>query len=108
MFFSVSIPKNLKMKDFKAAVGEGRVHLESFPGSKAVQLSHHLKPTLQEYTYDATIIHVGMNGILRCKNYEELEELPSDIMKIAHTCQKYNIGKIFISSIVICTRTLQI
>ena len=104
VFFSISIPKNLKMKDFNAAVRGGRVHLESFLGSKAVQLNHHLKPTLQEYTYDAAIIHVGINDIVRCKNYEELEELPNDIMKIAHTCQKYNIGKIFISSTVTCTR----
>ena len=69
------------------------------------QLNHHVKPTLEEYTYDAAIIHVSINDILRCKNDEELKELPNNIMKIAHTCQEYNIGKIFISSIVTCTRT---
>ena len=81
MFFSNSIPGNLKMKDFNAAVGGGRVHLKSFLGSKAAQLNDHIKPTLQEYTYDAAIIHVNINDILRCKNDEELRELPNNIMK---------------------------
>ena len=81
------------MKDFNADVRSGRVTLKSCPGSKAVQLNHHVKPTLEEYTYDAAIIHVGVNDIPRCKNKEELKELPNDIMKIAHTCQEYNIRK---------------
>ena len=105
VFFSDSISENLKMKIFNAAVSGGRVHRKSFPGSKAVQLNHHTKPTLQEYTYDAAIIHVGINDILRCKNDEELKELLIIIMKIAHTCEEYNIGKIFISSIATCIRT---
>ena len=93
------------MKDFNAAVRGGRVHLKSFPGLKVVQLNHHVKPILDEYTYDATIICVGMNDILHCKNDKELKELLNNIMKIVHTCQEYNIGKVFISSIVTCTRT---
>ena len=105
VFFFDSIPKNLKLKDFNAAVRGGRFHVKSFPGSKAVQINHHVKPTLEECTYDAAIIHVGINDILCCKNDEELKELPNNIMKIAHTCQEYNIGKIFISFIVTCTRT---
>ena len=64
-----------------------------------------MKPTLEEYTYGAAIIHVGINDILRCKIDEELKELPNNIMKIAHACQEYNIRKIFYSSIVSCTRT---
>ena len=87
------------MKDFNAAVRGGSVHLQSFPGSEVVQLNHHIKPTLREYAYDTTIIHVGISDILRCKNDDNLKEL-----KIAYTCQKYNIRKIFISPIVTCTR----
>ena len=82
-----------------------RLHLKPFPGLKAVQLNHHIKPTLQEYTFEAAIIHVGINDIPRCKKQWRIEELPYNIIKIAHTCQKYNIGKMFISSIVTCTRT---
>ena len=62
-------------------------------------------PTLQDYTCNAAITHVGISDILGCKNNEKLKDLPNNIMNTEHTCQKYNIGKIFISSIVTCTRT---
>ena len=48
---------------------------------------------------------MGISDILPCKNDEELKELPKYKIKVAHTCQEYNIGKIYISSIVTCTRT---
>ena len=91
------------MKDFNAAFRGGRVHLKLFPSSKVAQLNHHINPTLQEYTYDAATIHLGINDIFRCKNDEELKELPKNKMEIAHTCQEYNIKKIYISSIATCT-----
>ena len=50
-------------------------------------------------------IYIYIYDIFRCKNDEELKEPPNNITKITHTCQEYNIGKIFISSIVTCTRT---
>ena len=86
------------MKEFNAVFRGGRVHLKLFPSSKAAQLNHHVKSTLQRYTYDAATIHLGINDIVRCKNNEELKELPKNKMKIVHTCQEYNIGKICISS----------
>ena len=89
--------------DSNAAFRGETVHLKSFPSSKAAQLNHHVKPTLQQYTYDAATIHLDINYILRCKNNEELKELPKNKMKLAHAYQEYNIGKICISSIVTCT-----
>ena len=61
--------------------------------------------TSEKYNYDAAVIQVGINDILRCKNDEKLKELSNDIMKITHTCQEYIIRKVFISSIVTCTKT---
>ena len=89
--------------DSNAAFRGGRVHLKPFPSLKAAQLNHHVKPTLQEYTFDAATIHLAINYILCCKNDEELKELSKNKMEIAHACQKYNIGKMYISSIVTCT-----
>ena len=67
--------------------GSGRVNLKPFSDqaifrSKLVQLNQHSKPTLEEYNYEAAIIHVGINNILRCKNNEELDNLPTNMMKI--------------------------
>ena len=53
----------------------------------------------------AAIIHVGINDILRSKHYDELDELPGNIIKVRNTCQKYNTGKIYISVILLSTRT---
>ena len=55
-------------------------------------------------SYDAAIIHVGINDILRSKHYDELDKLPGNIIKEGNICQKYNIGKIYISAILPSTR----
>ena len=85
------------MKDFNAAIRGGKV--KPFLSSKTAQLNHNVKPTIQEYTY------LGNNDYLRSKNNEGLKEQPKNKIKVAHTSQEYNIGKIYISPIVICTRT---
>ena len=45
-----------------------KTHLKSFPGAKASQLNHYIKPTLKECKYIYAITHVGINDILRNKN----------------------------------------
>ena len=42
------------------------------------------------------MIHVGINDILQNTNDTDMNNLPDGILKIANTCQNYNIGKIFI------------
>ena len=58
------------MKDFNVAIRGERV--KPFPSSKAAQLNSHVKTTLQEYTYDAATIHLGINDIPRCKTDEDI------------------------------------
>ena len=74
------------------------------PGAKSTQLIQYITPTLEEYSYDAAIIHVGINDILKSK-HDELDKLPGNIIKVGNTCQKYNIGKLCISTILPSTRT---
>ena len=61
VIFSDSMVKGLKMKQFNSHINGGKVYLKAFPGAKADQLNHHVKPSLEEYEYDAAIIHVGIN-----------------------------------------------
>ena len=56
------------------------------------------------YSYDAAIIHVGINDILRSK-HDESDKLSGNIVKVGDTCKKYNIGKKYISAILPSTRT---
>ena len=83
------------MKDFNVTISGGRV--KPFSSLKTAQLNHHVKPTLQEYTY------LGNNDYPRCKNDKGLKEQPNNKIKVAHISQEYNIGKIYISSIATCT-----
>ena len=46
------------MKQLNSQVKEGRIHLKAFSGAKANQLNHYVIPTLEEFDYDCTIIHV--------------------------------------------------
>ena len=78
--------------------------MAEFTSKHSLRLNQHnliirSTPSLEEHSYDATIIHVNINRILRTKHYDKLDKLPGNIMKVANTCQKYNIGKKFISVI---------
>ena len=59
--FADSIPKGMRMKDLNSRVKGGKIHLKSFPGAKASQLNHYIKPTVEEDKYECAIIH--KNGI---------------------------------------------
>ena len=95
----------MRIKDLNSRVKGAKIHLKLYPGAKANQLNHYIKPTLEEYKYDCTIIHVGINDILRNENDTDLNNLPESILEIANTCQNYNIGKIFISALLPSKRT---
>ena len=92
-----SIPRGMNFKEINRQIQGDRIHVKAFPGAKSTQLTHYVTPTLEEYSYDAAIIHAGINHILRYKHYGELDKLPRSITKVAFTFQKYSIGKIFIS-----------
>ena len=84
---------------YNSHVKGGKMHLKLFPGGKASQLNHYIKPTLEEYNYDFVIIHVNISDILQNKNDTDMNNLPDSILEIANICQNYNIGKIFISAL---------
>ena len=95
----------MNIKEINRQIQGDRIHIKAFPGAKSTQLNHYVTPSLEEYSHDASIIHVGINNILRSKHYDELDKLPGNIIKVASTCQKNNIGKMCISAILPSTRT---
>ena len=92
------------MKHLNFQLKEEKIHLKTFPGAKADQLNHYVVPTLEQFDYDCAIIHVGINDILGSKDISELKDVPKKIIQIGTTCQRYNIGKVYISSILPSTR----
>ena len=88
VLFSDSIPKNMGMKNFNSHLKGGRIYIKLFVGAKATQLNHYVSPTLKynkEYKYDCAIIHAGINNILLCKKYNEINNLPGNTLEIANT-----------------------
>ena len=62
--FSDSIPGGMNSTETNRQIQGGRIHVKAFSGAKSTQRNHYVTPTLQEYSYDAAIIHVGINDIL--------------------------------------------
>ena len=85
------------MKDLNSRVKGRKMHLKLFPGAKASQLNHYIKPILEEYKYNCAVIHAGIDDILRNKNDTGMNNLRGSIIEIANTCQNNNIDKLFIS-----------
>ena len=71
--------------------------MKAFPGVKARQLNHYTIPLLEDNTYDAAIIHVGINDLL--SNSKSTNDTSKEIIDIGLRCRNNNIGMIFISSI---------
>ena len=60
---------------------------------------------MEEDTYDSTVIHVGINDFLKCSNgMPNITKVVEDIVDIGLNCRNYNIGNIFVSSIVYCEK----
>ena len=94
----------MNIKETNRQIQGGRIHVKAFRGAKSTQLNHYIALALEEYSYDTAIIQDGINDILRSKN-DKFDKLPENIRKVGNTCQKYNIGKIYISAILPSTRT---
>ena len=104
VIFTDSMLKSLRMNEFNKYLNGGIAHLKSFPGSKAKQMDHHVIPTLEEHQYDAAVIHVGINDLLKSRTNINVSEITMDIINITLRCRSHNIATIFISSIVYSTK----
>ena len=76
--FPDSIPGGINSTEINRQIQGGRIRVKAFPGAKSTQRNHYVTPTLQEYSYDAAIIRVRINDILRSK-HDELNKLPGNI-----------------------------
>ena len=95
--FSDSIPRGMNIKEINRQIQGGRIHVKAFPGAKSTQLNHYVTTTLEEYSYDAAIIHAGINDILRFKHYE-LDKIPENIISGKYLSKVQHWKKIYISN----------
>ena len=97
VLFSNDILKNLLIGELNSFIKRGEVCLKAFPRAKARQLNHHAILLLEDNTYDAAAIHVGINDFL--SNVKSTNDICKDITDIGLRCRNNNTGMIFISSI---------
>ena len=65
-------------------------------GVKSTLLNYYVLPTLDEFQYDAAVIHVGIDDILPTKTENDLKELPNKINDISRTYRSYDVRQTFI------------
>ena len=85
------------MGEFNSFIKKGGVSLKVFPGAKARQLNNHTIPPLEDNTYDAAAIHVGINDLL--SKITSNNDICKDIVDIGLRSRNNSIRMIFISSI---------
>lgn len=68
-------------------MGDDKVHLKSFPRSKAKQLNHHTTPILEDNQHDAAAIHVGNNDLLKGTPNVSVESLYNDTLKLHYVAE---------------------
>ena len=87
----------MNIKEINRQIQGGRIHVKAFPGAKSTQLNHYVTTTLEEYSYDAAIIHAGINDILRSKHYE-LDKISENIISGKYLSKVQHWKKIYISN----------
>ena len=76
------------MKDLNSCIKSRKIHLKSFPGTKASHQNHYIKPTY-EYKYDCAIIYAGIYYILRNKSDTDMNSLPDIILEVPNNSSKF-------------------
>lgn len=101
VIFSDSIVKGIRPYEFNKYLTSGTAKFKSFPGATSKELLHYVEPTLEQYSFNTAIIHVGVNDIIN----NTTDELSKNIERIAAKCTSFGITKIIISSIVFTRKT---
>ena len=101
--FSGSISKG-KIREFNRYITNATARLESFSGATSIELTHYVVPALQEESFNSTLIHIGINDILKDQSDLQFESLTQDILEISQRCKKHVIEEIIILSLVVTER----
>ena len=76
--------KSLRIKEFNKYLNGGTAYLKPFPGSKPKQMDHRVISILEEHQYDAAVIHVGINDLLKRRTNINISEISKHIINIAY------------------------
>ena len=101
--FSGSISKG-KIREFNRYITNATARLESFSGATSIELTHYVVPALQEESFNSTLIHIGINAILKDQSDLQFQSLKRNILKISQRCKEHGIEEIIISPLAVTER----
>ena len=73
VIFGDSIPRGINMRLLKKKLIKSKVVSKFFPGATSKDFVHYIKPTLQENEFDTSILHMGVNDVLKLGNLKILK-----------------------------------
>ena len=65
IIFGNSIPKGINAQPLNKKLIKSKAVCKFFPGATSKDFVHYIKPTLQENEFDTSILHMGVNDILK-------------------------------------------
>ena len=92
--------RNIDRQDFNERLGDGRARFQVWGGARAEYFKGYLEVHLKSERPDRTILLCGGNNLPTGRaNPVPVEEIANDIIDAGLLCRKYNVGEIYISSI---------
>ena len=99
----ISLNRGIK-SEFNKTLRIGRERFEHFPGALSKDLLHCIDSTLERMSFEAAIMHVGINNKLYDSSLRQINLLLQTIREIGKKCMSYKIKYAFISSLTFNTR----
>ena len=81
---------------------KSKVVCNFFTGATSKDFVHYIKPTLQENEFDTSILHMGINDVLKLGS--NIDTMSKDIINIANGCKNSGVKQIIISGLALITR----
>ena len=89
--------KGNRIRQFNRYTTKETARLKIFSGATSKELTHYVVPTLQEESLNSTLIHIGINDILKDQSDLNFESLTRNILEISQRCKENGIEEITIS-----------
>ena len=81
--------------EFNKTLRTERARFKHFLGALSKDLLHYIDPTLEEQSFKAVIIHIGINDILYDSS-QQINLLLQNIKEIGKRCMSYKVKYVFI------------
>ena len=84
VIFGDSIPKEINTQLLNKKLIKSKVSCKFSSSATLKDSVHHIKPTLQENEFDTSLLHMGVNDVLKLSS--NIDTVPKDIINIADHC----------------------